>query len=244
LAEILGKDWPCATGGWLPIRVMGIDARHHGDMVYAFARRFPQPRYGPNAIAVVADRTVVPINGEPGWEKAIDGVSSVEASKKRHGMRILHVGTGFTKQTVYNALNLHAPRHGEDYPDGYYHYPDYDLEFFEGLTAEMRHVTAGGSVKWSKKQGQERNEPLDLAGYEVAMAEICQIFRYREQNWQAIEERLAELGKAIEEGTAPKMADGSETAAKITRQVAEPAKRRETPDAVVRSSWMQNFLGG
>lgn len=187
-AELIAYAWPVEGGGTLPIRAVGVDTGFNADPVYDFCRRYPQPLHGPTGSFVLSDRTVVPLKGGHSFTKLLEAVSTVDAARKRRGLRIVTIGSSYAKQCIYDALRLDKPVDNGEYPVGYYHYPDYTFDFFQGLTAESRHVTAKGSVEWRKDS--PRNEPLDLAGYSLAVGYLCGMDRFQEHDWAGIELRL------------------------------------------------------
>jgi len=137
---------------------------------------------------VCAVRTVVPTKGGHAWDRSIEGFSPVDAARKRRGVRILTLGTSFLKQAVYDALRLPMPAAGGEYPAGYWHYPNYEYSWFQGLTSESRVVRGDGKPEWVHDKSV-RNEPLDLAVGNLAMYHLCRtsIDRFHESNWQRLE---------------------------------------------------------
>lgn len=189
LREILTKEWPIEGGGKMSIMCAGIDSGYadaHQE-VYDFCATFPQPMHGPAGSVVTSYGTVVPLKGGPSNSMLLEGVSSIDAAKKRSGLRIVTIGAGMAKQSVYNALRLDPPVDGGEYPVGYYHYPDYKYDFFQGLTAETRVFTDAGKIIW-RREG--RNEPLDLAGYNLALRELCGASSWSDDNWKSLEELI------------------------------------------------------
>ncbi len=189
LADLLAHDWPVEGGGHTPIMVCGIDIGFNVDPVYSFCQNFPQPDHGPAGSVVRSYRTVLPIKGGHSSHKLIEGVSDTDAARKRAGLRIMTIGSPCAKQQVYDALRLEAPVDDQPYPAGYLHLPDYSFEYFQGITAEKRIVKAGGKIEWKR---EVRNEPLDLAGYQLAMATLCGVPKYTEAEWSELERRIEE----------------------------------------------------
>lgn len=187
LKELIDMDWPCEGGGSVSILAAGIDTGYNSDPVYEFCRKYPQPAHGPSGSTVNSYRTVVPIKGGHSQYKLIEGVSDTDAARKRSGLRIVTVGSSYAKQQVFDALQLESPVDGGEYPKGYYHLPDYEYSYFEGLTAETRVVRGGGEVAW-RRTG--RNEPLDLAAYQLAISELCGVSRWAEAQWSEMERRI------------------------------------------------------
>ena len=63
LDALLATDWPCESGGTMPIMAMTIDTGFRPQMVYDFAARHPQPAHGPAGDRISAPRTVVADQG-------------------------------------------------------------------------------------------------------------------------------------------------------------------------------------
>jgi phage terminase large subunit GpA-like protein len=202
LAEVIGAKWPHADGGFLEIMATGIDTGYNPDPVYEFCRKYPQPAHGPAGSRVISYGTVVPIKGGHSAYKLIENVSDTDAARKRFGLRIVTIGAAYAKQQVYDSLNLEAPTDGVSFPPGYYHLPDYEYWYFEGLTAETRIITSKGGIEWHK---EGRNEPLDLAGYCLGIAELCGVPWFSEDDWQELERLLARSRPAEPVPAAPKL---------------------------------------
>jgi phage terminase large subunit GpA-like protein len=155
--------------------------------VYEFARRHPQPVYGPAGTRVCSFRTVIPVKGNDDAFKLISGVSGTDAAQKRQGVRIWAVGTHWAKQEFYDLLRLTALEGGA-FPPGYCHFPAaYEKVYFQGLCSERRVVRASGKVEW-EQDSVVRNEPLDLRGvYARAAAELCDLTRLTKEHWAFLE---------------------------------------------------------
>jgi phage terminase large subunit GpA-like protein len=70
----------------------------------------------------------------------------------------------------------------------------YDRAYFDGLCSEVRVVLENGQIEYKKKPGQERNEPLDLAVYNLAMAAIVGVDRFTPERWAELREQVG-VGK-------------------------------------------------
>jgi phage terminase large subunit GpA-like protein len=194
LDDLLAQDWPCASGGTMPIMAMAIDTGFRPQMVYEFAARHPQPAHGPAGDQVAAPRTIIPTKGNNNAFKLIASVSSTDAARKRQNVRIWSIGTYCAKQEFYDWLRLPTPDEGEPYPAGYQHYAYGDQDFFKGLCAESRVVRATGKIEWVKDRAV-RNEPLDLAVLCRAAAAVCGIDRFSEDDWQELSGALERPGQ-------------------------------------------------
>ena len=197
LDALLAADWPCAGGGTMPIWLMAIDTGYSSQEVYDFCAYHPQMAHGSQMSRVNSMRTVVPIKGGHSSTKLIESISTTDAAKKRKGLRIVTIGASTAKQDVFDSLwapveERFGPQ-GEESTNGLIHFPlDYKEHYFKGLCSEERVVSPNGKVEFRKKPGS-RNEPLDLAGYNRAAAELCGISRFTEKDWLELERRREAL---------------------------------------------------
>jgi phage terminase large subunit GpA-like protein len=173
---------------------MCIDTGRNPKPVYEFARRpgHHQLHYGPQGIKLVAHRTVVPVKGTPDTLRIISGISKEDAARKRQGVRIVSIGTNCAKAEIFDLLRHAQPNPDESPSPGCYHFPLYDMVYFEGLTAEVKIVKPGGDVVYEKRG--PRNEPVDLAVYNRGAASIVGIDRMREEHWQRFEQAVEPIG--------------------------------------------------
>jgi phage terminase large subunit GpA-like protein len=192
-AEVLQRNWTHESGHTLPIRAMAIDTGNRPKPVYEFARRHPQLSYGPAGIKLHSARTVIPIKGTPDPLRVISSISKEDMSRKRQGVRIIGVGTVCAKQEIYDTLRHVLPK-----PDGSlsgapvpacYHFPYYDLVYFEGLCSEVRIEKENGKIVYEKRGA--RNEPIDLSCYNRAAAACAGIDRFSDAQWRTLEEALS-----------------------------------------------------
>lgn len=230
--EILQRDFPHESGHTLPILCMGIDTGNKPQPVYAFALRHPRLAYGPAGIRLHAVRTVVPVKGTDDALKVISGISKENAARKRQGIRILSIGTHCIKQELFDAL-----RHIRPKPDsplqpvpGCCHFPMYDAVYFTGLCSEVKVVHENGRVEYQKRQGPNtRNEPLDAAVYNRAMAAVVGMDRFTEEHWRQMEKQLGigpALGTTIVAPPAPKPHTGSPSVSPPPPTTALPPERQ------------------
>ena len=188
LTEMLGETWPRANGIRMPFRRFAIDEGFNTQEVRAWARTA-----GDNRVLVIKgeDRASAPINPPK--------LQDVNQSGKRirRGMRVWPVGVSLIKSELYRWLRLPIPTDeqfaaGEEYPQGFCHYPQYGEEWFKQLCGEQR-VTKKGKggypvSEWQKTR--ERNEALDLAVYNRAAAVQIGMDRWNEAAWDKLEEQL------------------------------------------------------
>jgi phage terminase large subunit GpA-like protein len=202
LDELLQHEWLHETGNKIPIMVMGIDTGRRPLPVYLFARatskvtgvRHCQLDFLQTGTRLRTIRTVVPLKGDDNDFQLISGVSRENAAKKRQGVKIVRVGTHRAKREIYDQLHSRQPIldpnyiFGEPSP-GCYHFPMYNEEYFEGLTAEIAVRKASGKVEYEKRAGR-RNEPLDLAVYARALAAIVGADTFSDEDWDQMEAAL------------------------------------------------------
>ncbi len=190
LEELLVRDWPHESGVTMPIMAMGIDSGFRPDPIYDFARRYPQPFHSDATGAkIYAVRTVVPTKGNDDAFKLISSVSREDAARKRHGLRIWHIGTHRAKQEFYDCLRQEPGADGA-FPPGYCHYPYPEREFYRQICAESRVVRQDGKVEWVR-DAAIRNEPLDTHVGNRAVASLCGIDAWQEAQWRELERRAA-----------------------------------------------------
>jgi phage terminase large subunit GpA-like protein len=198
LDELLYRDWQHESGHFMPILAICVDTGKNPKPVYEFARRpgHRQLHYGAQGIKLEAQHTVVPIKGNSDNLRIISGISKEDAARKRQGVRIISIGTNCAKAEIFDLLRHAMPTPDDSPSPGCYHFPLYDMVYFEGLTAEVKIIEPNGDVTY-KKRG--RNEPVDLAVYNRGAAAIVGIDRMREEHWQRMEQAVAPIGG----GTAP-----------------------------------------
>lgn len=173
LDAVLKREYQHEAGGKLPIFAMAIDTGHKPKPAYAFARRKARPGYGPAGLKIFQPHTVVLVRGHAGAStQIIHSVSTRDAAKRRSNLPLVEIGTVIAKQEIYDNLRMPAPQKGEAKP-GYFHNPSYGDVYFKGLCSENRIVHKDKSVTYEKVEN--RNEPLDLKVYGVALAEIIDI---------------------------------------------------------------------
>jgi phage terminase large subunit GpA-like protein len=224
LEKVLATDWKHEGGKTMPIMVMGIDTGFRPKPVYEFAKRHPQPAYGPAGLKVFTARTVIPTKGSSTERfRLIAAVSKEDAARKRQGVRIVSVGTGVAKQELFDNLRLPKPSNGISFP-GYCHFPMYDEEFFTGLCNEKRVMHDDDSITWEKLG---RNEPLDCRVGNRAVAAVFGIERFGDKQWELLERDLDVVKIQAAVGDAP-----------VIAAVEMPA------DQVSRRGWMQQTGGG
>ncbi len=193
---LIRQDWPCAGGGTLPITACAVDTGFHAKLVYDFCNKFIQPAYGPAGAKVYDVRTVIPIKGGHSWTKIIETYSPVDSARKRDGLVIVTVGAAAAKQHVYDMIRRQLPDITKTIPEhieagtlpfGWWHFPSYEPTYFQQLCSEKRLIRNSKPV-WEK---DGRNEVLDIAAYSLAVANMCGVDRFSDEDWDVLAESLA-----------------------------------------------------
>lgn len=197
LDVLLAKDWPHASGGTLPIRVMCVDSGYATQDVYGWVRKYPQAVWGGAGARASQPRTAVAIKGRDQDTALILSVSKADTGGKRKGLRVWNVSGPVAKVELYRWLKLPRPTDeelaaGEDYPPGTCHYPEYGEEYFKQLTAERRVIRLHKGfpkATWEKDPARN-NEALDCRVYARTAASIYGLDRFKEIHWKRLEQAL------------------------------------------------------
>jgi phage terminase large subunit GpA-like protein len=134
----------------------------------------------------------VPVKGTADTFRIISSISKEDAARKRQGVRIVGIGTNCAKAEIFDLLRHARPNPDESPSPGCYHFPLYDMVYFEGLTSEVKIVRPNGDVVYEKRG--PRNEPLDLAVYNRGAAAIVGIDRMGEEHWWRFEKAVEPIG--------------------------------------------------
>jgi phage terminase large subunit GpA-like protein len=149
------RVWTTTSGATLKIAGTVIDTGYLKDRVYTYCRA----RRAHN---------VWPIKGVGGWGREL---VSKPAKVDRGQLRGFNVGVDVLKEEIYNRLRLDTPG------PRYVHFAStLDREWFNGLCSEIL-VPRGRGYEWQKVR--RRNEPFDLAGYNLACLAILAPYRAR-----------------------------------------------------------------
>lgn len=166
----------------LPIRLVALDSGYNTQTVYNYVRS-----QGGRVIAVKGSDKQQGIIGVP---SRVD--VTWEGKKWPRGVKLWPVGSAPSKIELYGWLNLAKPTEdGERYPAGYCHFPQYNVEYFKGLTAEeltIKKIRGYPRQVWEKIR--ERNEPLDARIYARAAACIVGLDKFRDTDWAAMREAV------------------------------------------------------
>lgn len=185
LDELLYRTWPHELGVSLGVRGWGIDSGYISHAVYLWSRKHP------------SDKVYV-LDGMPsdipiGLPKLTD--INYKGKRISNGARRWPIGTNALKREIYSRLKMGLTEDAE-YPPYYMHYPEYPPEFFKQLAAESFGAKSKhGKKQWSKHY--ERNEALDLAVYNRAVALILGIDRLSDDDWQRVEKMFEQTPQLL-----------------------------------------------
>jgi len=193
---VLNSRYRHSSGGPdLPIIGMAIDVGHNPEPVYTFAKRFPQPTYGPLGLEIHTPRTVLCVRGyDTDSLNAIHRVTEREAARTRKGpgqdIPIITLGTGYLK------TNLYAELMGRSDLKRVHMSAQLEEHYFRGVVSEKRVVSAKGEVSWEKIY--PRNEPLDTFVYAWGGAHVLKVDRFDQSKWAVMRRKMgiAELQRA------------------------------------------------
>lgn len=193
--EFLQTQFAHESGARLVIDATAIDSGgHHTQEVYNFCR-------------ARAWRRVFAIKGQSQSGKAILGKPTdmdvnFKGMKIKRGVKLWPVGVDTAKAMLYGRLRI--AEHGP----GYVHLGKWmSSEVYEQLTAERmvtKYHKGHPRTEWVKPQGR-RNEALDCAVYALAASYFLGLPRWREPDWQRVEQRIrqADLLDAVTEKATP-----------------------------------------
>lgn len=195
LTEYMMQDIPCTgvnEGRTLTIRALAIDSGAYSPRVYAWARDWNQPNFGPGGAAAPFARTVVVVKGQSQDRGALLTVSKVDGVSNqgsKRWVRIQNLGTPVIKSHLYTLLKLRR-QPDVDPPNGYIHFPALSEKYFEGLVSEkLITYTEKGypRTRWELPPGK-RNEALDTWVYGYAAALVVGLERFVDADWDKFED--------------------------------------------------------
>lgn len=179
LSKKIDLQYEREDGFMLPIEMTAIDSGYNTSSVHTFCRKYDSTK-------------VIPVKGDDRVSLIISSPRTIDTtvSGKRSGyVRVWRVGVSVVKSELYGWLRLDKDETTGEYPPGYCHFPEYEQEYFRGITAEtLTFRVKNGHRKWEWVKKYERNEPLDLRVYARAAAAVCGMDRFQEQHWQEMQE--------------------------------------------------------
>lgn len=170
LSLIVNETWEREDGLLLPMKLMAVDTGFNTSHVYTFCRKHDPAR-------------VIPIKGQAEQITMVAAPRIVDKTSKGKAvgkLMLWNIGVSMIKSELYGWLRLHEAEGGE-YPVGYCHFPEYDIPYFRGLTAEQQEFKIEKGFRkyfWVKKY--DRNEPLDCRVYARAAAAVAGLDRYND----------------------------------------------------------------
>lgn len=180
LDALLARAFAHEAGVEMPIRMLAVDSGYNTQAVYTWARKYPLNR-------------VIAVKGQAGGGVLIGSPSTVDITLRGkrpiYGYKVWPIVGGVAKSELYGHLRLER---GEDgaLPPGWCHFPEYDEDYFQQLTAEqlVPRRTRGGFVRleWELIPGRE-NHVLDCRVYARAAASLVGLDRFTESDWERLE---------------------------------------------------------
>lgn len=177
--KLLNETWKTESGRELQIRLLTIDSGYNTQHVYSWARKHSADR-----VRVIKGSDKSPtIFGTP---TQVD--VNKDGTRAYKSLRLWHIGVSIIKSELYGWLKLDKPADGLEYPAGYCHFPEYDLEHFKRLASEqLMTKTIKGKTHYNWEKIHERNEQLDCRVYARAAAAMFGIDRFTGNDWNILE---------------------------------------------------------
>lgn len=205
LDEKLKARYHHVSGVELAICATGIDSGgHHTDEVYQFTRL----RRWRNILAVKgASRAGRPVLAQRPSKVDV----TWKGTTHKEGAELWMIGTDTAKDWIYNRYAL-----GEG-PGALHFSKDLPDDFYDQAVAERkiaRYVKGHKRIEWVKGKA-DRNEALDLLVYNLAMAHLLGLNRYREPEWAKLRQSVGQ-GNLFTEST-------TDTAPAATPAASHPA---------------------
>lgn len=182
LEKLIHSTFTHENGFEMPIRQTAIDSGYRTNKVYSFVRKFSENQ----VIAIKgSDSMDVPIKQPKPVDVRVDG------KLVRRGIKLWPCGSSVIKTEFYGFLKKFKGS-SDEYPTGYCHFPMYDEEFFKMLTAEqlLVKIDPKGYQKYEWVKIRERNEALDTRVYATFASLKVGITRFKDKNWDKLEEEL------------------------------------------------------
>lgn len=218
LDQYRATPWLHASGVLVMASVYGIDTGGSNTQdVYNYA----SARVHVGCLAIHgSSRPNRPIIGQTPTKADIDW----NGKRVEGGVLLWTVGTDSAKDHLFNRFKLTSGW-------GAMHYSAaLELSWFEGLLCErplLRRKPGGGLKRvWEKFSHADRNEPLDLAVYNLALAHHLGLHRWSALDWQRLRDKL------VPKQITPDLFINADIAPAPTPAPTEPPPAAATPDAV------------
>jgi phage terminase large subunit GpA-like protein len=178
LALVLEETFKRSDGLEMKIVTMAVDSGYNTQHVYDFCKRFMAPR----VIAIKGNDNLNVIITTP---RAVTIATS--GKKIKAGVKVWQVGVSVVKMELYGWLKQ-LEREDKSYPPGFCHFPQYDQQYFRGITAEKHQYTKTpkGFSRYQWIKFYDRNEPLDCRVYARAAATVIGIDRMTDERFDAM----------------------------------------------------------
>lgn len=157
LARYMAQPIPVEGGGTMQIAKVAIDTGYRPQTVYKFIRQYSSSK-------------VMGVKGQDTCKTTLGRSTAVDidygGKKVTRGAVVWSVGSSEIKKEIYGWLRL-SMNEDQTYPPGYCHFPAYEAEYFEMLTAEalVEEKNRRGYIVEVWKKMRDRNEALDLRVY-------------------------------------------------------------------------------
>lgn len=191
LNGLLDEQFDHELGSRLQIRMMAVDSGNNTQRVYHWVRSTGSHRvmaikgfHRDINTYMVGQPTQVDIN--------------YKGKRVHRGTKVWPVYINMAKEELFSWLTLEPGLDGGPDPNGFCHFPDYDREYFEQLCSEQKvKKTKGGSVYFVWDKLRERNEALDCRIYARAAANVLQLDKMSDKNWEKLLSGLKDQGLGI-----------------------------------------------
>lgn len=211
LDEKLKVRYRHVSGVEMAICATGIDSGgHHTDEVYQFTRL----RRWRNVLALKGSSRA----GRPVLAQRPSKVDVTwRGTTHKEGAELWMIGTDTAKDWIYNRYAL-----GEG-PGALHFSRDLPDDFYDQAVAERkiaRYVKGHKRIEWIKGKA-DRNEALDLLVYNLAMAHLLGLNRYREPEWAKLRQSINQ-GSLFAESAAASTAPSAPPSAPSTQPASPP----------------------
>jgi len=211
LDEKLKVRYRHVSGVEMAICAAGIDSGgHHTDEVYQFTRL----RRWRNVLALKGSSRA----GRPVLAQRPSKVDVTwRGTTHKEGAELWMIGTDTAKDWIYNRYAL-----GEG-PGALHFSRDLPDDFYDQAVAERkiaRYVKGHKRIEWIKGKA-DRNEALDLLVYNLAMAHLLGLNRYREAEWAKLRQSINQ-GSLFAESAAASAAPSAPPSAPSTQPASPP----------------------
>lgn len=231
LDEKLKVRYRHVSGVEMAICAAGIDSGgHHTDEVYQFTRL----RRWRNVLALKGSSRA----GRPVLAQRPSKVDVTwRGTTHKEGAELWMIGTDTAKDWIYNRYAL-----GEG-PGALHFSKDLPDDFYDQAVAERkiaRYVKGHKRIEWVKGKA-DRNEALDLLVYNLAMAHLLGLNRYREAEWSKLRQSINQ-GSLFAESAAASAAPSAPPSAPSTQPASPPTAAPPAAAPLARRRSVSGYL--